>query len=318
MILARRTDSAGVKRIPTVPALAKPAILCARRPPAFGGNEYRLRLGRRFPRCRPKSRYRIWMRSTCACPAAPLACRRLVPDKRSIVVSIPSDLVGSRSAQARYSELESATVTITPFSCCSSRSLQPFRCLPALFGGAAGLHIHCPLSSAFRAPPWHWLPLTDGPSVRLQAGSVQPHFRACTLSKAFGFCLGLMRLGDLLFRCSERPACVANSRHSIHLIEEQLSSRYVYVPHYKLQSSALVRNHRRSLCNGISDEISGTTGLAYIASHFQRVPSANAKALKEKWKSDHASPLELRVCTDRKAPASPRAGTAVAHVGAFC
>src|SRR5271169_3296382 len=36
MVLARRTDSAGVKRIPTVPAHARPAVLCARRQPAFG------------------------------------------------------------------------------------------------------------------------------------------------------------------------------------------------------------------------------------------------------------------------------------------
>src|SRR5215469_10716506 len=93
----------------------------------------------------------------------------------------------------------------------------------------------------------------------------QDHLRACTLHNRFGFCLGLMRLVDLLLRCGERPAGLVNPRHSIHLFEEQVSLRYVKVPHDKLQSTALVLIHEHSLCNGISDESLGTAScLLYL------------------------------------------------------
>jgi hypothetical protein len=63
-----------------------------------------------------------------------------------------------------------------------------------------------------------------------------------------------MRLGDLFLRFGERQTCAVNPRHSIHLFEEQMGLRYVKVPDYELQGTALVFIHAHSFCNGISDE----------------------------------------------------------------
>ena len=127
------------------------------------------------------------------------------------------------------------------------------------------VHSTLPLVPHARGPPWHHLPLIHAPSVRLQPETDPRHLRARTLHNSLGFCLGLMRLGDLLLRCGERPACV-NPRHSIQLFEEQLSLRNVKVPHDRLQSTALVLIHGHLLCNGISDESLGTPGLKGLCS----------------------------------------------------
>jgi hypothetical protein len=43
-----------------------------------------------------------------------------------------------------------------------------------------------------------------------------------------------MDFGDLLLRNGERPARIVNARYLIHLIQEQLSLRYVQITHDKL------------------------------------------------------------------------------------
>ena len=129
---------------------------------------------------------------------------------------------------------------------------------PQAFGGAA----ICTLNTAPCATP-----------SRVSVAPRSAHSRAERLASAWnrsrsppslhsaqrlGLLSELMRLGDLLLRCGERPAGHVNPRHSIHLFKEQVSLCYVKVPHDKLHSTALVLIHGHSLCNAISDESLGT------------------------------------------------------------